>query len=97
VVVKPGYGLIAQRSGGTEYLVEDSGYRYALGSSPAQSSTTAASGSGSGGQQQQIYATDLLGYHDTHPEQVPTTWLNLVQGGASLVPDLAGQTPQTGN
>lgn len=96
VLVKPGYGLIAQRaSGGLRYLIEDSGYRYGLAvDNTPNSSGGASSGSGSSSS---ISAIELLGYQDAKVETVPDNWLNLVQGGATLDPLKAGQTPGTGN
>ena len=101
VVVKPGSGLLAQRSSsgtgtGAEFLIEDSGYRYALATDAASSdssSSTSSSGSGSAG----ASAQDLLGYKSVKSEPVPANWVNLIQGGATLDPDQAGLTPETGN
>lgn len=96
VLVKPGYGLIAQStSGGLQYLVEDSGYRYGL--AVDNQSSSGSSGSSGSGSTTTVSAKDLLGYHNTHVEPVPQNWLNLVQGGATLDPAKAGQTPGTGN
>jgi hypothetical protein len=94
VVVRPGYGLIAQRlsgkygSGGPEFLIEDSDYRYALVTvqTPATANAQASSAS----------AKELLGYKDVADEQVPQVWVNLIQGGASLNPTEAGMTPGNG-
>lgn len=94
VLVRPGYGLIAQRlagaygSGGYEYLIEDSDYRYALQTvqTPATSTTAASTES----------AKVLLGYQYVTDEQVPQAWVNLIQGGATLNPTLAGMTPGSG-
>jgi hypothetical protein len=94
VLVRPGYGLIAQRlngkygSGGPEFLIEDSGYRYEL-----VTVQTAATGNSQGGT---ASAKDLLGYHNVTDEQVPQVWVNLIQGGASLNPTAAGMTPGNG-
>jgi type VII secretion protein EccB len=97
VVVKPGYGLIAQKlgGGGSQFLIEDSGYRYEL-VTDNQPNSSGASGSGSGSTKA-ISAKTLLGYDGTTPEPVPASWMNLIQGGARLDPLAAGQTPGTGN
>jgi type VII secretion protein EccB len=101
VLVKPGYGLIAQRlSGGSQFLIEDSGYRYALAvdNTPSSGSSSSTSGSSSSsGSDSTVSAKDLLGYHSTAVEQVPDNWVNLIQGGATLDPQQAGETPGTGN
>jgi type VII secretion protein EccB len=90
VLVKPGYGLVAQRlSGGSQFLIEDSGYRYALAVDSSSSSNGSSSSS--------VAAKDLLGYHNTAVEKVPDNWVNLIQGGATLDPAAAGETPGTGN
>lgn len=99
VLVKPGYGLIAQQtSGGLMYLIEDSGYRYGLAvdNNPSNSGSSSGSSSGSGSNST-ISAKDMLGYHNTAVEQVPDNWLYLIQGGATLDPLKAGETPGTGS
>jgi type VII secretion protein EccB len=96
VLVKPGYGLLAQGSSGgagagTIYLVEDSGYRYGLGT---QTSTSTASGSSSS---TTVSARTLLGYSNSTVETVPSTWISLIQGGAMLNPNDAGKNPSSGD
>jgi hypothetical protein len=94
VLVRPGYGLVAQRlsggygSGGQEFLIEDSDYRYALVTVQTAATSTAQAGTES--------AKDLLGYQYVADEQVPQAWVNLIQGGASLDPTAAGMTPGNG-
>lgn len=92
VMVRPGYGLIAQGSNGgstgsgSDYLIEDSGYRYAL-----LSDSTTTSGSTT-----TVSATDQLGYGTVAVETVPAGLLDLIQSGTELDPDKAGQTPGNG-
>jgi type VII secretion protein EccB len=94
VLVRPGYGLVAQRlnggygSGGQEFLIEDSDYRYALVTVQTPATSSAQAGTQS--------AKDLLGYQNVADEQVPRAWVNLIQGGASLDPTAAGMTPGNG-
>lgn len=101
VLVKPGYGLIAQGTS-KQYLIEDSGFKYGLAVDAAKQSdgsgSSAGSGSSSGsGSNATTSAKDMLGYHSTQVEPVPDSWLSLLQGGATLDPAKAGQTPGTGN
>lgn len=96
VLVKPGYGLLAQGSnggaaGGIDYLIEDSGYRYGLG---IQTSTSTATGSSSS---TTVSARTLLGYSNSTVETVPSTWIGLIQGGAMLNPNDAGKNPSSGD
>ena len=89
VLVKPGYGLIAQGATGTvaqnyEYLIEDSGYRYALLSDPATS-----------GSSQPLTAAGQLGYGHVTVQSVPIDFLDLIQPGAQLDPKAAGESPGT--
>jgi type VII secretion protein EccB len=91
VLVKPGYGVIAQSANGStgsgvEYLIEDSGYRYGLLSSPGSSADSAP-----------VTAVQQLGYSGISPEPVPGGFLNLIEGGISLSPAAAGQTPSIAN
>jgi type VII secretion protein EccB len=92
VMVKPGYGLIAQGSSGAstgsgdDYLIEDSGYRYAL-----LTDTTTTDGS-----TQTISAIDQLGYRNVKVETVPNGLLGLVDSGTMLDPNKAGVTPGIG-
>jgi hypothetical protein len=94
VIVRPGYGLIAQRisgkpgSGGKEFLIEDSDYRYELVTVQTAATANAQASTAS--------AKKLLGYGDIADEQVPQVWVNLIQGGASLNPTVAGMTPGNG-
>ncbi len=96
VLVKPGYGLLAQGSNGSagagiDYLIEDSGYRYGLG---IQTSTSTSGGSSSS---TTVSARTLLGYANTSVETVPSTWIGLIQGGAMLNPNDAGKNPSSGD
>lgn len=92
VMVKPGYGVIAQASNGgptgsgVDYLVEDSGYRYAL-----LSDSTTTSGS-----TQTVSAINQLGYGSVQTEAVPNGLLDLIQAGTELDPKQAGLTPGNG-
>ena len=91
VLVKPGYGLIAQSANGStgsgpEYLIEDSGYRYGLLSSPGSSSDSSP-----------VTAVQQLGYSGISPELVPSGFLDLIEGGISLSPAAAGETPSIAN
>ena len=91
VLVKPGYGLIAQSANGSagsglEYLIEDSGYRYGLLSSPGGSASSAP-----------VTAVEQLGYSGVKVQLVPGGFLNLIEGGISLSPAAAGQTPSIAN
>ncbi|WP_034265663.1 type VII secretion protein EccB [Actinospica robiniae] len=100
VVVRPGYGLVARRltgdfnSGGKEFLIEDSDYRYELVDVKA-ASTSSSSSSPSSTQTDQSAKT-LLGYGEVADEQLPEVWVNLMQGGAPLDPTAAGTTPGNG-
>lgn len=100
VLVKPGFGLIAKQSSGsaTEYLVEDSGFRYPLGSGTVAvaGATPSASPTGSGSNTS-VSAIQQLGYTSVSVESVPPTWINLLQGGAELNPASAGKSPQSGS
>lgn len=98
VLVKPGYGLIAQGNG-QQFLIEDSGFKYGLAvdankQSGGSGSSAGSSGSGSNST---TSAREMLGYQKTTVESVPENWLSLLQGGATLDPAKAGQTPGTGN
>jgi type VII secretion protein EccB len=92
VMVKPGYGLIAQGSNGgstgsgSDYLIEDSGYRYALLSDQTSNS----------GSTTTISAIDQLGYAKVGVETVPSGLLDLIASGTQLDPDKAGLTPGNG-
>ena len=98
VVVKPGSGLIAQQSSGTttEFLIEDSGFRYPLGSGVVAVSGATPTAS-STGQSQSVSAITQLGYDSVVPEKVPPGWVSLLQGGAELNPAAAGKSPQSGS
>jgi type VII secretion protein EccB len=95
VLVKPGSGLLAQ-SNSTEYLIEDSGFRYPLGSGIVAVSGATPSAS-STGTNQSVSAVTQLGYSQVSPEKVPPTWVSLLQGGAELNPATAGKSPQSGS
>ena len=100
VLIKPGYGLIAKRTGGgAEYLIEDSGFRYPLvsGTVSVAGASPSPSASATGSQPSPVSAITQLGYSDVAPETVPMSWLGLLQGGAQLDPGKAGQTPQSGS
>ena len=96
VAVKPGSGLIAQQSSGTEFLIEDSGFRYPLGSGVVAVSGATPTAS-STGQSQLVSAITQLGYGSVVPEKVPPAWISLLQGGAELNPAAAGKSPQSGS
>ena len=90
VLVKPGYGLIAQGSSGgpaqnSQYLIEDSGYRYALVSDV----------SGKCGEQATLTAVCQLNYGSVTVQPVLTGFLDLIQVGANLDPKLAGLSSNT--
>jgi type VII secretion protein EccB len=90
VLVKPGYGLIAQSSSGgaaqnSPYLIEDSDYRYALMSDA----------SGKCGDQATLTAVCQLGYGDVTVQPVLAGFLDLIQVGPNLDPKLAGLTSNT--
>jgi type VII secretion protein EccB len=85
VLVKPGSGLIAQGSNGaaasgSQYLIEDSGYRYALLSS------TVPAPSGSSSSPTTEKAGDMLGYKGVAVVPVPNSLLDLIQAGPNLSP-----------
>jgi hypothetical protein len=98
VAVKPGSGLIAHQSSGTgtEFLIEDSGFRYPLGSGVVAVSGATPTAS-STGQSQSVSAITQLGYDSVVPEKVPPGWVSLLQGGAELNPAAAGKSPQSGS
>jgi type VII secretion protein EccB len=98
VLVKPGSGLIAQQSSGTgtEFLIEDSGFRYPLGSGVVAVSGATPTAS-STGTSQSVSAITQLGYDSVSPEKVPPGWVSLLQGGAELNPATAGKSPQSGS
>lgn len=103
VLVKPGYGLVAAKiGGGTQYLIEDSGFRYPLGSGVVSvvgpSASPAPSATASGSSSSPTTAMKQFGYDGVvKVETVPSQWLSLLQGGAELDPAKAGQTPQSGS
>ncbi|MBR7827490.1 type VII secretion protein EccB [Actinospica sp. MGRD01-02] len=101
VLVKPGYGLIAKQSSGssTEFLIEDSGFRYPLGSGvvAVAGATPSASATGSSSTNTSVSAIDQLGYTSVSVEKVPPAWVSLLQGGAELNPAAAGESPQSGS
>jgi type VII secretion protein EccB len=101
VLVKPGYGLIVKQSSGssTEFLIEDSGFRYPLGSGvvAVAGATASASATGSSSNNTTVSAIDQLGYTSVSVEKVPPTWVSLLQGGAELNPATAGKSPQSGS
>ena len=101
VLIKAGYGLVAEKpGGGAQYLIEDSGFRYPLGSGvvsvvgPSASPSPSSTGSGSNSP---TTAIKQFGYDGVKVERVPSAWLSLLQGGAELDPAKAGQTPQSGS
>lgn len=105
VLVKPGYGLIAKQSSGsaTEFLIEDSGFRYPLGSGvvavagATASASASATATGSSSNNTSVSAIDQLGYTSVSVETVPPAWVSLLQGGAELNPAAAGKSPQSGS
>jgi hypothetical protein len=98
VLVKPGYGLIAKQSSGsaTQFLIEDSGFRYPLGSGVVAVSGATPTAS-STGNSTTVTAVDQLGYSSVNVETVPPSWVSLLQGGAELDPAAAGKSPQSGS
>jgi type VII secretion protein EccB len=90
VLVKPGFGLIARGSSGgaaqnVPYLIEDSGYRYALVTDTAGSCSATST----------LTAVCQLGYGNVAVQPVLSGFLNLVQVGANLDPKLAGLSSST--
>jgi type VII secretion protein EccB len=93
VLVKAGSGLIAQGANGTtpsgyEYLIEDSGYRYAL----LSSTTPGTNGSSS----TTTSAAVQLGYKNVTPVPVPNSLLDLIQAGPNLTPSAASSSQGDG-
>ena len=93
VLVKPGYGLIAQGSNGStasgyQYLIEDSGYRYALLSSTIPGS--------SGSSPTTETAAQNLGYKGVAAVPVPNSLLDLIQAGPNLSPAAASMSQGDG-
>jgi type VII secretion protein EccB len=91
ILVKPGSGVIAQGSEGgaaqgDEYLIEDSGYRYALLSDQATANDTSPQ-----------TAVEMLGYQNATVQPVLSSLLSLIPVGASLQPSAAGTTPSIEN
>jgi type VII secretion protein EccB len=91
ILVKPGSGVIAQGSAGgaaqgDEYLIEDSGYRYALLSDPATANDTSPQ-----------TAVEMLGYQKAIVQPVLGSLLSLIPVGSSLQPAAAGTTPSIEN
>ena len=91
ILVKPGYGLIAQGSNGGaaqnyEYLIEDSGYRYALLSDKPASSADSS---------QTVSAVGQLGYSGVTVEPVLNNLLYLIPVGAALDPGAAADSSGT--
>lgn len=100
VLVRPGYGLLAKQSSGspTEFLIEDSGFRYPLGSGIVAVAGASPSPSSTGsGNNTSVTAVEQLGYTSVSVETVPPTWVSLLQGGAELNPAEAGKSPQSGS
>ena len=89
VLVRPGHAALARdvsggdsQSSGAEYLVTDTGARYAMtptATLPGQTSSTS--------------ATKQLQYDNVHVSAVPDNWMRLLQAGAPLDPSVAGTTP----
>ena len=94
VVVRPGYGLVARRltgdfnSGGKEFLIEDSDYRYDL------VDVKTASASSSSGTDESAKA--LSGYGDVTDERCRAVWVNLIRGRPARIRPQAGTTPGNG-
>ena len=82
----------------TEFLIEDSGFRYPLGSGVVSvaGATPSASPTGSGNNTPAT-AIDQLLYGSVSVETVPPAWVSLLQGGAELNPAAAGKSPQSGS
>jgi hypothetical protein len=90
VLVKPGSGLIAQASSGgaaqnLPYLIEESGYRYALITDTAGSCSDSST----------MSAVCQLGYGSVTVQPVLSGFLDLIQVGANLDPKQAGLSSGT--
>jgi hypothetical protein len=103
VLVKPGYGLIAQGSNGStasgsQYLIEDSGYRYALlnSTTPSSSSSSSSSGSTSSSSSNTQVAATNLGYQGVAAVPVPNSLLDLIEAGPNLSPAAASMSQGLG-
>jgi type VII secretion protein EccB len=93
VDVLPGHGALSRAvAGGTSlnagalYLTVETGSRYELPPGATMTSPTTGQSVTTSAQQQLMYAA-------VAPEPVPENWMALVQVGAALDPDVAGQTP----
>ncbi len=92
VLVKPGHAALARdvsggnsQNSGAEYLVTDTGTRYAL--------TLKATVPGPNGQQEPTSAIKQLKYDNVRVSPVPDNWMQLIQAGATLDPSVAGTSP----
>jgi type VII secretion protein EccB len=84
--VTPGNGLLYQEvtghdvSGGTLYLVTDTGLRYPV----SRNNDSAAANKASNSQQQANQAAARLGYEDVKPTSIPSVWSELLPKGPAL-------------
>lgn len=93
VLVRPGHAALARdvsggnsQNSGPEYLVTDTGTRYAM--------TPTATIPGPNGQSTQTSAAKQLQYDTSvHVSPVPENWMQLIQAGATLDPSVAGTSP----
>ena len=91
--VTPGNGLLYQEvvghdvSGGTLYLVTDTGLRYPV----PRNNDSAAANKASNSQQQANQAATRLGYGDVKPMSIPSVWSELLPKGPALDPTSAAQ------
>lgn len=84
--VTPGSGLLYQEvvghdvSGGTLYLVTDTGLRYAV----SRNNDSAAAHKAANSQQETNQAAVRLGYQDVKPMSIPSVWSELLPKGPAL-------------
>jgi len=90
VLVQPGHAALARdvsggnsQTVGPEYLVTETGTRYMM--SPGSGDQNS--------QNSQPSAAQMLQYSKVDVSKVPDSWMKLVQVGAELDPQAAGQTP----
>lgn len=91
--VTPGSGLLYQEvvghdvSGGTLYLVTDTGLRYAV----SRNNDSAAANKAANSQQETNQAAVRLGYQDVKPMSIPSVWSELLPKGPALDTTSAAQ------
>lgn len=92
VLVRPGHGVLARdvsggnsQNTGPEYLITNTGTRYAM--------TSDVTIPGPNGQSTQTSAVKQLQYDGVHVAPVPDNWMRLLQVGATLNPTDAGKPP----